>query len=75
MIAVSLVSNRGMHISCSEETDKAPLTDASSCFFRLCHHMTLPLDVCLSFVLFIPIIAAFLLSKSGILESLSTPRL
>lgn len=42
VIAVSLERNRGIGVDYSKETDKAPLTDASSCFLRLCHHMTPP---------------------------------
>lgn len=42
VIAVSLERNRGICFNYSKETDKAPLTAASSCFLRLCHHMTPP---------------------------------
>lgn len=42
VIAVSLERNRGIGVDYSKETDKAPLTAASSCFLRLCHHMTPP---------------------------------
>lgn len=42
VIAVSPERNRGIGVDYSKETDKAPLTAASSCFLRLCHHMTPP---------------------------------
>lgn len=42
VIAVSLERNRGTGINNRKETDKAPLTAASSCFLRLCHDMTPP---------------------------------
>lgn len=42
VIAVSLETNRGTGINNRKETDKAPLTAASSCFLGLCHDMTPP---------------------------------
>lgn len=42
VIAVSPVRKRGISVDYSKETDKAPLTAASSCFLRLCHRMTPP---------------------------------
>ena len=51
--AASPERNRRKGVDYSKETDKAPLTAASSCFLRLCHHMTPPLMfVYLSYYLF-----------------------
>lgn len=42
VIAGSPERNREIGVDYSKETDKAPLTAASSCFPRLCHHTTPP---------------------------------
>lgn len=42
LIAASPERSSGIGIEYSKETDKGPLTAASSCFRGLCHHMTPP---------------------------------
>lgn len=42
VIVGSLERRAGISIDYSKETDKAPLTAASSCFLQLCRHATPP---------------------------------
>lgn len=68
VITVSLKRSRVRGVDRNTETDKGPLTAASSCFLGLCHHMTppdSPLDVCLYFSIFILLIAAAQLLKTA----------
>ena len=54
VIAVSPERNRGLGVDYSKETDKAPLTAASSCFLRLRHRMTPPWCLFIFLIIYSP---------------------